>query len=396
LRLRVAVAGSLTNANYHVQSTVNSTWVVNPAPLTLTANDQSKTLGDTFTFAGTEFTPSGLQNHETIALTTLSSLGQGVMATLAGSPYAINISGATGGTANLSNYAITYVPGVLTVKRPTSPFQAQPPPPGNPANNVSIIFQPPPVTPVSFTTGSTHTANTTNNTTTANKPGDGDVHPASLTAGDAFMHNNGLYFPPISQYDADQYSDFKLPAFAGSDSEATVLTILARGIAQANASKYLIDGFWNGADNTWPGSGNIDLLDKASFSDGAGHQATPTNDPAFPIVSGTTDFAALLKNGPVMIGGPADQQPVQWMLATGMAPDGKGIICDDTMTGGLVELGYDPATKGVGGVIKLFDAKSSLFVPLADASNDIAAYDASRLSDLQSFVPSTYYAVTVP
>jgi hypothetical protein len=167
------------------------------------------------------------------------------------------------------------------------------------------------------------------------------------------------------------------------------------GIAQANASKYLIDGFWNGADNTWPGAGHVDLFDKASFSDGNGHQATSTNDPAFPIVSGTTDLAALLKNGPVMIGGPADQQPVQWMLATAMAPDGKGIICDDTMTGGLVELGYDSATKTIGGVIKLFDARSNLFVPLANASNGIPAYDAPGLTGLQSFVPSTYYAVTV-
>lgn len=95
-----------------------------------------------------------------------------------------------------------------------------------------------------------------------------------------------------------------------------------------------------------------------------------------------------------MIGGPADQQPVQWLLATGLAPDGKGIICDDTMTGGLVELGYDAATKTVGGITKLFDAKSNSFVPLADASNDIPASDVSGLSGLQAFVPSTYYAVT--
>lgn len=98
------------------------------------------------------------------------------------------------------------------------------------------------------------------------------------------MQNNGRWFRPISQYDANQYSDFKLPPYAGSDSEATVLTILARGIAQANAINYLIDGFWNGTDNTWPGPGHSDLLDKATFSDGAGHTATPTNDPPFPIL----------------------------------------------------------------------------------------------------------------
>src|SRR5262249_13302299 len=164
----------------------------------------------------------------------------------------------------------------------------------------------------------------------------------------------------------------------------------------------MIDGFWNGdgstspgEGNTWPGPGHVDLLDKATFSDGAGHNATPTNDPAFPIQAGKTDFAALLKDGPVMIGGSSDPRPVQWLRATGMAADGQRIICDDTRTGGLVELAYDPATKTVGGITKLFDAKSNRFVPLANASNNIPASDASGLSGLQGFVPSTYYAVVV-
>jgi hypothetical protein len=86
---------------------------------------------------------------------------------------------------------------------------------------------------------------------------------------------------------------------------------------------------------------------------------------------------------------------VQWLLATAMTPDGKGIICDDTMTGKLVELSYDPATKSVGGITRLFDDKSKSFVPIADASNGIPASDASGLTGLQSFVPSTYFAVTV-
>jgi hypothetical protein len=59
------------------------------------------------------------------------------------------------------------------------------------------------------------------------------------------------------------------------------------------------------------------------------------------------------------------------------------------------QAGYDPATRTVGGITKLFDDKSKSFVPLADASNDIPASDASGLSGLQTFVPSTYFAVTV-
>jgi hypothetical protein len=75
------------------------------------------------------------------------------------------------------------------------------------------------------------------------------------------------------------------------------------------AAKYMIDGFWNGLSDTWPGAGHVDLLDKATFSDGAGHNVTPTDDPAFPIAPGKTDFAALLKNGPAMIGVSAGQAP---------------------------------------------------------------------------------------
>jgi hypothetical protein len=102
-----------------------------------------------------------------------------------------------------------------------------------------------------------------------------------------------------------------------------------------------------------------------------------------------------LKNGPVMIGGPAGQTPAQWLLATGMAPDGKGIICDDTQTGGMVELSYNPNTETVGGIVDVFNTKSRSFVSLADAGNDIPASDLSGLAGLQNFTPSTYYAVTV-
>jgi hypothetical protein len=221
------------------------------------------------------------------------------------------------------------------------------------------------------------------------------VNPASLPPGDAYMHNHGHYFPPISQYDADQYSDFKAPPYDNDDSEATILTIIARGIVQTEAPKYMIDGFWNGSEDTWPGATHVDLLGKATFSNGAGHDVTPTNDGPFPIVAGKTDFVALLKNGPVVIGGSSDQTPAQWLLAVSMTPDGKGIICDDTQTGGLVELAYDPLTQTIGGITQVFDAKTNGFIALADAGNDIPKNDAAGLPGLQNFTPSTYYAVTV-
>ena len=363
-----------------------------PALVTVTADAQGKLVGATDPALSYKISAGQLFNGDLFggALTRVSGEAVGSYAILQGT------------MALTPNYQLTYVGANLTIKvppsQPTSQFTAQTG--TQPTNTTTMNLTAPTPTPVSFTLGTgggtgRTAGNGTSPSTANNNPTGDDAKPAALTAGDAFMSNNGRYFPPISQYDANQYSDFKLPSYAGNDSEATVLAILARGIAQANAFKYLIDGFWNGSDNTWPGPGHSDLLDKASFSDGAGHSATPTNDPPFPIVTGTTDLAALLKNGPVMIGGPADQAPVQWLLATGLAPDGKGIICDDTMTGALVELSYDAATKTLGGIAKLFDAKSNSFVPLADASNDIPASDASGLSGLQGFVPATYYAVTI-
>ncbi len=51
--------------NYTI-SYVNGQLTVNTAALTITANSTSKTYGDTVTFAGTEFTTSGLVNGDTV------------------------------------------------------------------------------------------------------------------------------------------------------------------------------------------------------------------------------------------------------------------------------------------------------------------------------------------
>ena len=103
-----------TASNYSI-SYVNGTFTVNPAALTITANNQTKTYGDTFTFAGTEFGTSGLKNGETVGSVALSSNGAPATASVAGSPYSIVASNATGGTFNAGNYNVTYVNGTFTV-----------------------------------------------------------------------------------------------------------------------------------------------------------------------------------------------------------------------------------------------------------------------------------------
>jgi hypothetical protein len=90
---------------------------VNKAALGITANNRSKTYGQTVTFAGTEFTAIGLQNAETVGTVTLTSSGAISNAPVSGSPYSIVPSAATGGTFTPGNYTIGYTNGVLTVNK---------------------------------------------------------------------------------------------------------------------------------------------------------------------------------------------------------------------------------------------------------------------------------------
>jgi hypothetical protein len=195
---------------------------------------------------------------------------------------------------------------------------------------------------------------------------------------------------PIGQFDANQYSQFKLPDYAGQAGEAAVFAMIARGVDAEHASDDLIDTFWNGTSAAWP-SANATLSGRVTFSDGAGTVVASTGNPGFPIVAGKTDLAQMLKIGPVMIGD--SENPVHWMLATQLTADGKGVVANDPATGKQVVLGYDTATKTVGGVTGIFDSDKKTFVSLASAVATPSA-DA-HLSTLQSFVPATFLAVTV-
>jgi YVTN family beta-propeller protein len=102
----------LTSSNYSIAYNAG-TLAITSAPLTITANNRSKTYGQTVAFAGTEFSASGLINSDRIASVNLTSPGAVASATVAGSPYPI-IPGAAVGTG-LGNYTITYVNGSFTV-----------------------------------------------------------------------------------------------------------------------------------------------------------------------------------------------------------------------------------------------------------------------------------------
>ncbi len=126
-----ATGGTFAPGNYSI-SYVNGVLTVTPAPLTITAQDVDKVYGQTPVLSG--FDASALVNGETVGSVTLTSAGQVATASVAGSPYAIVASHATGGTFTPGNYSISYVNGVLTV----TPASVVPPP---------VVPEEPPVVP---------------------------------------------------------------------------------------------------------------------------------------------------------------------------------------------------------------------------------------------------------
>ena len=110
----VIAPSGLTSANYAI-SYADGELTVGKAALTITAADVAKTYGQTITLSA--FGVAGLQHGETLGGITLTSSGAAATAGVAGSPYAIVPSAATGGTFNAANYQIGYVNGTLTVNK---------------------------------------------------------------------------------------------------------------------------------------------------------------------------------------------------------------------------------------------------------------------------------------
>ncbi|HXZ95946.1 MAG TPA: MBG domain-containing protein, partial [Burkholderiales bacterium] len=110
---------------------------ITPGALTVKADNESKLVGNTFIFTGSEFTSAGLQFGETIGSVTLTSTG--APAPAPAGTYPIVPSAATGGTFSASNYNISYANGLMTVT------SVNPPPPPLPlpsANNLEGSINP--------------------------------------------------------------------------------------------------------------------------------------------------------------------------------------------------------------------------------------------------------------
>lgn len=99
-------------SNYTI-TFVNGALTVNAKTLLITANNETKTYGDLFAFAGTEFITSGLENSDVVSSVTLTSAGGAVASAV--NLYSIVPTAAIG--TGLSNYTIIYTSGTLTVNK---------------------------------------------------------------------------------------------------------------------------------------------------------------------------------------------------------------------------------------------------------------------------------------
>jgi autotransporter-associated beta strand protein len=118
----VAAAGTYTVivGNGSGFATNTASLAVTAAALGITANNDSKTYGSAKTYGSgsAAFTPSGLQNGETVGTVTITATSTPVDGTATNAPvgtYTLTPGAATGGTFNAANYNITYYTGTLTV-----------------------------------------------------------------------------------------------------------------------------------------------------------------------------------------------------------------------------------------------------------------------------------------
>jgi len=113
-------------SNFAITS-VNGSYSITQATLTITANNILKQLGTAYGFTGTEFAVTGLQGSDTltgVSLTSAGALADAVAAdyhicvapaTSCPAPYTPSLSALTG--TNLSNYTIVFNKGTMTVYR---------------------------------------------------------------------------------------------------------------------------------------------------------------------------------------------------------------------------------------------------------------------------------------
>ena len=367
----LSVAGLLTNPNYKITGTTTATWAITQAQLMYVATPAQRYFGD----ANPDFTGAvtGFVNGDTLASATggkLQFTTDAKQNTIIGA-YAIDGSGLTA-----ANYLFVQAPSnatALTISTPPTIPGSQFGPPnsnaGSSSGNVNVSFQLAPAAatqPISVTTTPRVVAS---NTTP-------DIAPASLPDKNGAAADRS--YEPISIFDPNQYSQFKLPDYAGQASEAAIFTMIGRFALPDQAATLMIDTFWNGKAPDLHGvSGRNPLDGKVSFSSSA------------PIEAGKTNIAKMLRDGAVMIGG----GPGQWLLATGLSPDGKSVLANDPVSGKVVALLLDSTTGAIGSFAGFYDAKLRGISSTANLA--ITTPAGGAIDGIKDFVPSTFVTVKI-
>ncbi len=247
------------NANYNAATQVQEDVTAQKASLTITADNRSKTYGDTVTFAGTEFTHSAMVGSDDVSSVTLTSAGSAAGATVAGSPYAIVPSAAVG--TGLGNYTITYANGSLTVNKANATIK---------------------VTPYSVTyDGDPHTATGTR----YRRPG---RVPGSASTSSGTTHTNA------GTYNGDPWTFTDVTGNYNDDS-GTVNDSIAKADATINVTRlqrHLRRRPAHGATGTATGVKGEDLtgldLSGTTLTDAGTYTATPGPSPMSPATTTTT------------------------------------------------------------------------------------------------------------
>jgi MBG domain (YGX type)/Domain of unknown function (DUF4214) len=241
---------------------------VNPALLTVTAIDASKTYGDAKTFAGTEFTTAGLVIGDSVTGVTLTSAGAAATATVDDSPYAIVASDATG--SGLGNYTITYANGSLTVSPATLTVTA---------NDASKTY------------GDANPALTYTSSPLVN--GDtSSVFSGGLSTSATANSNAGTY--AITQGTLSAGSNYTI-TYDSSGSGSLTVDPAALTVTASNTSK--VQGQVNPAlTGTITGLVNGDQV-TATYSTTATQSSTPGAYPITPAVSANSNYKITLVNG---------------------------------------------------------------------------------------------------
>ena len=397
--------GSLAATANYVLGYTAANVTITPRPLAVTADAQSQVYGNATPALTYTVGPLGLVNGDTLA----GSLSTNATPASGAGTYAI-----TQGTlinALNPNYAIAYVGATLVVSAAlsasspaaaatpsASPFMVTTAVPSTP-KQASINFQtdqsaaaviaPLAVTPVQAAAKSDQATQTA-----ARRNTDDDIVTGSITP-QAFKSADGFVYTPLSQYDPAQYSGKTLPGFESQAGEAAIFTMLLRGALGLPDMPKIDNLFEPGKGFQWRGAKWVNpLADKIRISDGADHIGAPGE--SFPMQPGTTDLAALLGKGPLILTGLPKAANATSFPLLAVAMSEEGIVANDPGTGLQVLLDYNSETKTLGSIVSVFDSRTKTWTRLADVKPDNDWQSQAQLDQLTTWSGDRFAAVSVP